>query len=75
MNWTQGSDNPLIGRDVRIEWKNKNFDWSAYTVLDCFDGWILLRGRDEDDAPFEGGDIAVPMKSIEMIEVVRPAEE
>ena len=70
MNWTQGDDSPpLLGRDVFVQWHNCWYDWHHYTVTGYCDGWILLRGRADDGVPFEGGDIMVPMSSIELIEV------
>ena len=70
MHWTQGASHPLIGHDVLIEWcDRRQNDWRHYFVIAYHDGWILLRGRADDGVPFEGGDIMVPMSSIELIEV------
>jgi len=72
-HWTQGADHPLIGRDVRIEWRNEYYDWRAYTVVGYFDGWILLRGRAYRGVPFRGGDIMAPLKDIALIETAEEA--
>ena len=68
MNWTQGSEHPLLGRDVLVHWHARRHDWHAYTVIGYCEGWIMLRGRPDDGDPFEGGDIMVPLTDIEIIE-------
>lgn len=60
---------PLIGRDVIVHWHDQRGYWLSYTVIDYYDGWILLRGRGEDGDEFEGGDVMVPMTDIRYIEV------
>lgn len=76
MNWTQGANHPLVGRNVCIEWKDRrSVEWTMYTVIDYRDGWLLLRGRpDSDGCQFDGGDVFVPMKSIDMIELSDASE-
>lgn len=68
MNQKQIETHPLIGQDVLVYWNKRHNDWHAFTVLSYFEGWILLRGRDEYGGQYKSGDIMVPIKDIELIE-------
>jgi hypothetical protein len=62
----------LIGKPVRVTFKDADMDWEAYSVVgvDTAAGWIGLKGRDDDGARYVGAERSYwcPLKAIVGIE-------
>lgn len=63
----------LVGKPVEIEWlpaAGEDADWTRFRVVRESNGWILLRGLEQNGAK-RGGLIWVPLSSIASIVVAK----